>query len=316
MFLNEEQNRNRGKGLEAKMVVRFGQEFREAWISMRPHQWTKNLLIFIGLIFSGKGTRLEDVATSTQAFIIFCLGASSIYILNDILDREQDKNHPLKKMRAIASGRLSVPFALGFAVVLFICSIFGSVFFLNRAFSLVLITYLFLMILYLYVLKSMVILDIMTVAIGFVLRAAAGAAVLNVEISPWLMICTLFLALFILMTKRRQEVYILKENASAHRSTLVEYSLPFLDQLVAVVTSSAVISYSMYTYSEDTIERLGTHLMPLTIPFVLYGIFRYLYLTYQRRLGGAPEELFISDRALRINIFLFIFVSIIILYFT
>ena len=283
--------------------------------TMRPSQWTKNVLVFSGLIFSGRAVLASDVLLSAKAFIIFCLGSSSIYILNDIIDRANDKNHPFKKMRPIAAGQLSVPFALIFMITIALLSIIGSFLFLNKAFCYVFIGYLLLMLSYLFVFKHIVILDILTVAVGFVLRAIAGAVVLNVEVSPWLMICTLLLALLILMGKRRHELLILGKEAYTHRFILKEYSLRFLDQLIAVVTSSSVITYSLYTYSPDTVRRLGTDMMPLTIPFVLYGIFRYLYLTYQRNLGGAPEKLFINDKALMVNNFLWVMASVIILYF-
>ncbi|OGX08546.1 MAG: hypothetical protein A2Z88_06480 [Omnitrophica WOR_2 bacterium GWA2_47_8] len=289
---------------------------KDILITMRPNQWTKNFLLFAGLIFSGKMTNLPDVLVSVQAFIVFCLGSSSIYILNDIIDRENDRGHPQKRLRPIAAGQITVPVALSLAGSLLIFSIVLSIRYLNVALIDTFFTYLLLMACYIFVLRRVVILDLIVVAVGFVLRAIAGAVVLKVAISPWLMICTFFLALLVLMGKRRHEILLLGKEAYAHRSILKEYSLGFIDQLIAVVTSSAVISYSLYTFSEDTVARLGTNLMPLTIPFVLYGIFRYLYLTHQQNQGGAPEELFVNDKALLVNGFLWVAAAVAILYFT
>jgi len=282
---------------------------------MRPNQWTKNFLLFAGLIFSGHLTDLSAVATSSKAFIIFCLGSSSVYILNDIIDRKSDRQHPQKKLRPIAAGKIEIPLALAIMSGMAALTIALSVYWLSAPFTCVYVGYLILMLAYQFILKQIVILDLIAVAVGFVLRALAGAVVLNVEISPWLIICTFLLALLMLMGKRRHEILILGKQAYTHRLILNEYSLRFLDQLIAVVTSSAVITYSLYTFSDDTVARLGTRLMPLTIPFVIYGIFRYLYLTHQKNLGGAPDKLFFNDEALLVNTLLWAVTAMVILYF-
>jgi len=272
--------------------------------SMRPWQWMKNGLLFAGLIFSGNLTSSWHTGTALSAFALFCIGSGCIYILNDITDRKKDPEHPLKKSRPIASGELPLNIAIGVLILLSFSSIIVSALLFNSAFNFVFLSYLILMVLYVFILKHLVIIDLLTVAIGFVLRALAGAVVINVAISPWLIICTFLAALFLLMGKRRHELLVLGEQSHKHRFILKEYSQHFIDQMMSAVSSATIITYCLYTFSEPIISR--TKLMPLTIPLVLYGIFRYLYLTHQKNLGGSPEVLLLKDRPSAINIFLWI----------
>ncbi len=288
--------------------------FKYILLSMRPSQWTKNGLLFAGLVFSGRLTNPLDVAMSLRAFLIFCVGSGCIYIFNDIIDREKDLAHPYKKKRPIASGQLPELVAEIVAVILMSLSVALSYYLFNTAFFIVYFTYLIFMVAYILMLKHVVILDIIIVASGFVLRAIAGAVVLSVEISPWLIICTFLMALFMLMGKRRHELIILNKDAHLHRSILSEYSLEFIDQMIAIVTSCTIMAYCLYTFAEQTVLRLNTNLMPLTIPFVMYGIFRYLYLTHKKNLGGSPELLIIKDIPMLINILLWIACSSLIIY--
>jgi 4-hydroxybenzoate polyprenyltransferase len=266
-------------------------------LSLRPGQWTKNLLIFAGVLF---GRRLADsaaVGRALAAFGIFCALSGVVYLVNDVIDREGDRLHPLKSRRPIASGRLGVGTALAAAFVIGLAALV-SAFWLGTAFGTVATAYVGLMALYSGTLKNIVIIDVLTIAIGFVLRAVAGAVAVDVEISHWLLVCTILLALFMALAKRRQEIVLLSDGARSHRAILGEYSAYLLDQMIAVVTASTLISYAFYTISPETEVKFGTHWLGLTIPFPLYGIFRYLYLVHQREGGGSPADLLLTDRPL------------------
>jgi len=282
------------------MMVREGPERSFALnllISLRPSQWAKNLLVFAGLLF---GLRLFDVtavAHAAAAFGIFCLLSGVVYLINDIADRDTDRQHPLKGRRPIASGALPVPAAVMSAIVLGGIALAGA-FALGLAFFLVAISYLALLALYSGSLKHIVIIDVLTIAIGFVLRAVAGAVAVDVSISQWLLVCTILLALFISLAKRRHELVLLAGGAASHRPILGEYSPYLLDQMIAVVTASTLIAYVFYTISPETEQKFGTPWLGLTIPFPLYGIFRYLYLVHQREGGGSPADLLLTDRPL------------------
>jgi 4-hydroxybenzoate polyprenyltransferase len=267
------------------------------FLSLRPGQWTKNLLIFAGLLFGRQLTDPVAVARASAAFVVFCVLSGVVYLVNDVSDRETDRQHPLKARRPIASGALSVPVAIGSAVVLAVLALVGA-YMLGWPFFVVAAIYLGLQTLYSGPLKHIVIIDVLTIAIGFVLRAVAGAVVVNVDISHWLLVCTILLALFISLVKRRHELVLLASGATSHRPILGEYSPYLLDQMIAVVTASTLISYIFYTISPETEEKFGTHWLGLTIPFPLYGIFRYLYLVHQREGGGSPADLLITDRPL------------------
>jgi 4-hydroxybenzoate polyprenyltransferase len=266
-------------------------------LSLRPGQWTKNLLVFAGLLFGRQLTDPVAVARASAAFAVFCVLSGVVYLVNDVSDRDTDRQHPLKARRPIASGALPVPVAIASAIVLAVLALI-SAFMLGWPLFIVAAIYLALQTLYSGPLKHIVIIDVLTIAIGFVLRAVAGAVVVNVDISHWLLVCTILLALFISLVKRRHELVLLAGGATSHRPILGEYSPYLLDQMIAVVTASTLISYIFYTISPETEEKFGTHWLGLTIPFPLYGIFRYLYLVHQREGGGSPADLLITDRPL------------------
>jgi 4-hydroxybenzoate polyprenyltransferase len=266
-------------------------------LSLRPGQWTKNLLVFAGILF---GRRLFDPSAAVHAlaaFAIFCALSGVVYLINDVADREADRRHPLKMRRPIASGAVSVPAALAAALGLAVAALASAVA-LGWTFALVAAAYLSLLALYSGPLKNIVIIDVLTIAIGFVLRAAAGAVAVDVEISHWLLVCTILLALFIALAKRRHEIVLLAGEARSHRAILSEYTPYLLDQMIAVVTASTLISYAFYTISPETEAKFGTQWLGLTIPFPLYGIFRYLYLVHHREGGGSPADLLLTDRPL------------------
>jgi 4-hydroxybenzoate polyprenyltransferase len=268
-------------------------------VSMRPRQWVKNLFVFAGLIFSQR-LFTASAWTALTGFAIFCALSGAIYLINDVADRERDRLDPRKRARPVAAGRLAVGVAVAAALVLIVGGLVSAAI-LSRAFLITALAYVVLLIAYSAWLKHIVIVDALVVAGGFVLRAVAGAVVIDVEMSGWLLICTILLALFLALGKRRYEYVALEQDAARHRPILAEYSPALLDQMIAVVTASTVTAYALYTMSPETVGKFHTRLLPATLPFVLYGIFRYLYLLYQRRLGGNPSELLLSDRALLIN---------------
>jgi len=282
--------------------------------SIRPRQWVKNLFVFAGVIFAHK-LFTADAWRALAAFAIFCALSGVVYLLNDVADRERDRAHPVKRARPIASGALPVPAALVGALVLGVCALAGSVA-LGRGFVITAAAYVGLLTLYSVRLKHVVIVDVLTVAAGFVLRAVAGAVAVDVDISGWLLICTILIALFLALGKRRHEYLTLDAEATRHRPILAEYSAALLDQMIAVVTASTVTAYALYTMSPETVAKFDTRLLPATLPFVLYGIFRYLYLLYRHQLGGNPSELFLNDRALILNACLWIVAVVAIIYGT
>jgi 4-hydroxybenzoate polyprenyltransferase len=282
-------------------------------ISLRPGQWAKNLLVFAGILFGHRLLEPVAIAESLAAFAIFCALSGAVYLVNDIADRESDRLHPLKALRPIASGALGVSTAAIAAAVLAAAAIIGSIA-LGWRFTLVAVAYLTLQMLYSGPLKHIVILDVLTIAVGFVLRAAAGAVAVRVEFSHWLLVCTLLLALFIALAKRRHEIVLLADEATGHRRILVEYSAYLLDQMISVVTASTLIAYIFYTVSPETQEKFGTPWLGLTIPFPLYGIFRYLYLVHKREGGGSPADLLLTDRPLLICVALWALVVTAIIY--
>jgi 4-hydroxybenzoate polyprenyltransferase len=266
-------------------------------LSLRPAQWSKNLLVFAGLLF---GRRLFDAASvldAVSAFAVFCVLSGVVYLVNDIADRESDRQHPLKAQRPIASGALPVPIAAGIACALGAGGLVAA-YAIGPTFAAVAAAYLGLQIMYSFPLKHIVIIDVLTIAVGFVLRAVGGAVAVHVEISHWLLVCTILLALFIALAKRRHEIVLLAGGAANHRPILGEYSAYLLDQMIGVVTASTLISYVFYTISPETQAKFGTAWLGLTIPFPLYGIFRYLYLVHQREGGGSPADLLLTDRPL------------------
>jgi len=281
-------------------------------VSMRPRQWVKNLFVLAGLVFSQR-LFTESAWTALAAFAVFCALSGAIYLLNDVADRERDRLDPRKRERPIAAGRLPVGVAIAAAAALLAGGLVAGAL-LSRPFLVAALAYVVLLIAYSAWLKHVVIVDVIVVASGFVLRAVAGAVVIEVEMSGWLLICTIQLALFLALGKRRYEYLVLATDAVHHRPILAEYSPALLDQMIAVVTASTVTAYALYTMSPETVAKFHTHLLPATLPFVLYGIFRYLYLLYRRQLGGNPSELLLSDRALLINALSWICAVLLIIY--
>jgi 4-hydroxybenzoate polyprenyltransferase len=282
-------------------------------ISLRPGQWTKNLFVFAALVFAERLNDQRAVLKAVIAFGVFCVLSSTIYLVNDVLDREQDRRHPLKAHRPIAAGALSPSLALAAAAVMGVAGMMvswamGWLFFQTAA------AYLVLLIAYSAFLKHIVILDVLTIAAGFTLRAAAGAAAIAVPISHWLLVCTTLLALFIALSKRRHELTLLTDAAGEHRAILGDYTPYLLDQMISVVTASTLIAYTFYTISPETTEKFGTDLLSLTIPFPLYGIFRYLYLVHRRDKGGSPAELVVNDRPLLVCVALWALSVVVIIY--
>ncbi len=265
--------------------------------SCRPEQWTKNLFVFAALLFA---KRLEDshaVMLAVEAFVIFCALSSAVYLFNDIADRETDRAHPVKRLRPIASGALSTGLA-GTAGVLLGGGGLVAAWAVAPALGMTAGAYLALQVLYSVFLKHVVILDALAIASGFVLRAVAGGVAIPVPVSNWLLACTTLLALFLALAKRRHELTALADGATRHRPILEEYSPYLLDQMIAVVTASAVVAYAAYTTSPETSAKLGTDRLALTIPFVLYGVFRYLYLVHRKDGGGNPSTLLLTDAPL------------------
>jgi 4-hydroxybenzoate polyprenyltransferase len=282
-------------------------------ISLRPHQWTKNLIVFAGLLFSMKLFEPAAVITAVEAFVIFCALSGVVYLVNDVMDRDTDRRHPTKSRRPIAAGDLPVSMALTAAGLMAAVSL-AAAFALGWRFGAVAAAYLALQGLYSGPLKHIVIIDVLTIAVGFVLRAVAGAVVINVVISHWLFVCTILLALFIALAKRRHELVLLADGATGHRPILGEYSAYLLDQMIAVVTASTLIAYIFYTISPETEQKFGTSWLGLTIPFPLYGIFRYLYLVHRREGGGSPADLLLNDRPLLACVTLWVVAVVLIIY--
>ena len=282
-------------------------------LALRPRQWTKNFILFAGIIFSQNFFIAELILKTVFAFIAFCLLASSVYLFNDLRDIESDRLHPIKQHRPIACGKVKPASAIVLAVLLAAVSLTAAAF-LDEEFFYLCIGYFVGMLFYSYFLKHVVILDIMIIAAGFVVRAIAGAAVIDVTISSWLLVCTTFIALFLVIAKRRHEVILLGEEAKEHRQSLEEYGDRFLDQMIAIVTTATMMGYILYTVDAVTIAKFGTSNLIYTAPFVLFGIFRYLYLVYQKNKGDRPEQVLLDDPPLLIAIFLWIITAILIIY--
>jgi len=281
--------------------------------SLRPEQWTKNLFVFAGLIF---GLELFDVASvwrAAAAFAIFCALSGVVYVVNDIVDREADRRHPLKARRPIASGALS-PVLAGSVAAVLAAGALAAAFRLGVPFGAVAVGYLVLQFAYSGLLKHIVILDVLTIAVGFVLRAGAGAVVIGVPISHWLLVDMILLALFLALSKRRHELMLLAAGATEHRRILGEYSPYLLDQMISVVTASTLVAYIFYCISPETVQKFGTDMLGLTIPFPLYGIFRYLYLVHLREGGGSPSEMLLNDRPLLVCVALWVAAVVVIVY--
>jgi 4-hydroxybenzoate polyprenyltransferase len=268
---------------------------------MRPKQWIKNGALFAPLIFSQNLFDRPLFQETLEAFGLFCLLAGSVYIINDLKDLKEDRLHPVKQGRPLASGKVNPNLAAIFAVIALTVSFIGG-WEISVPFFMTLVAYLLLQTAYTFYLKQQVILDIFSIAAGFVLRVVAGGLAIGVQLSPWLFICTTLLSLFLAMAKRRHELVLLREDATEHRQILKEYSPYLLDQMMGVVTATTVMSYALYTISEETIAKFHTSNLIFTLPFVLYGIFRYLYLVHQKVEGGRPEEVLLTDRPLLLTV--------------
>lgn len=288
--------------------------------AMRIYQWTKNLVLFAGPVFTLKILDPVFAVPAILGFFAFSLATSGVYVVNDILDVERDRLHPTKRARPVASGSLPIGAAAGIAAALLAAGL-GASFLIGPRFGMCAAAYVALTITYSVALKNVVLLDVVAIAVGFVVRAAAGVELLRdrlgsaeaVELSPWLLVCAFFLALFLAIGKRRHELGILEGEASRHRAALGRYNVRLLDQLVAVVTSATVLAYSVYTIAPETVAKFHGRPLFLTIPFVLYGIFRYLYLMYAEEKGGNPSEHLLTDRATLVNVLLWCLVVILIL---
>ncbi|HEV2581415.1 MAG TPA: decaprenyl-phosphate phosphoribosyltransferase [Ktedonobacteraceae bacterium] len=300
---------------------------RALLLALRPKQWTKNLALFVGIVFAQQLFSPALFERTVLAFIAFCLVSSSIYLLNDLLDLENDRQHPTKSKRPLASGALPVSWAITtIGILLALCVLATSLIFFipippktdifapyggaSLAFAASITAYFVLMVLYSTRLKHVVLLDVFVIAAGFVLRILGGVVVIPVVISPWLYLVTIMLSLFLALNKRRNELILLEQRASSHRQILKEYSLPLLDQMITIVTAATLMAYSLYTFQGPT----GNHHLMITIPFVLYGMFRYLYLVHMRGEGGSPEEILLRDRHMLATVTLCAALVIIVLY--
>ena len=292
---------------------------------MRPRQWTKNGAVFIGLVFAQQLFNLPSLERAVLAFIIFCFASSGVYILNDLMDLERDRQHPVKRLRPLPSGRLPASWAIALmaCLLLLCCALSSALFYLpsppdmyaafggaSVLFILTVAAYIVINTLYSTRLKHVVLVDVFCIACGFVLRILAGAVVIPVVISPWLYLVTCFLSLFLALSKRRHELVLLQEHAGNHRRILKEYSIPMLDQMTTIVVAGTLMAYSVYTIEGTT----GHGRLIITIPFVLYGIFRYLYLVYMRMEGGSPDEVLLRDRHMLGTVLLCTVVIIVVLY--
>ena len=283
------------------------------FVSLRPDQWTKNLIVFAALIFAVKLLDPAATAKAAAAFLIFCALSGAVYLVNDVADREQDREHPVKRMRPIAAGDLSPAAAMIAAVVLSAITLTAS-FALRPAFGVVAAAYLALFVVYTRSLKHVVVLDVMTIAIGFVLRAVAGGLVISVHISNWLLVCTMLGALFLGLAKRRHEITLLAAGAKGHRRILEEYDPYLLDQMIGVVAAATMVAYIIYCASPETHASFGTEWMVLTTPFPIYGLFRYLYLVHRKAGGGSPSDMLLEDRPLLACVLLWGITSVLIIY--
>ncbi len=269
--------------------------------ALRPIQWVKNVFVLAPVVFAQRLTEGDALARAGLVFVVFCAAASAVYLWNDLRDRDEDRKHPLKRHRPIASGAVSLTVATVGALLLAITAL-GLAAYLGLSVAILVAVYLMVNLLYAGGLKHVVVLDVMAVASGYVIRVEAGAQAIPVDVSRWLVLCTIFLALFLVLSKRRHELLLLQGDAGAHRAVLSHYSPEFLDQMMNVVTPSTVVAYALYAVDDDTVARFGSDLLVWTVPLVLFGIFRYLYLVYQVRAAKNPTETVVTDVPSVINI--------------
>lgn len=282
--------------------------------TMRPQQWTKNAVVFAALVFDVKLTQSYYLGRTMTAFVLLCLLSSAVYIINDLVDIEKDRQHPTKRSRPLAAGTLSKGAAIAAAIAL-VAAALGGAFILDKQFAALVLLYFAFNVLYSFWLKNVVIVDVLVVAAGFVLRVSAGVALVDVvRFSPWLYVCMTLLALFMVLGKRRREITLLTDNANNHRSVLANYNLQLIDQLISIVSTATVVAYTFYTFSAENLPK--NHAMMLTTPFVLYGVFRYLYLIHVRHEGGAPDELVLKDKPLLATFLLWGLAAVGVLYFS
>lgn len=278
---------------------------KDFFLCLRPHQWTKNLVVFAALLFAKELGDPHKVLLTLGAFAAFCLLSGAVYLVNDVVDLKQDRFHPTKRERPIAAGRISPSFALASGIFLYVLSLLFS-YSLGADFFKVAVAYSVITICYTFYFKKIAILDVMAISVGFVMRAIAGGAVIGVPSTFWLLLCTFLLALFLALSKRRHELVFLSEDAIKHRTNLAEYSPYLLDQMIGVVTASTVLAYTLYTVSPDTVAKFQTDKLSFTVPFVIFGIFRYLYLIHQKQEGGSPARHLYRDKPLLISIVLWV----------
>jgi 4-hydroxybenzoate polyprenyltransferase len=294
---------------------------RELFITMRPRQWSKNVFAFAGVVFSRElFNHPLALAEALLAFAIFCMASSAVYLVNDLVDVERDRAHPTKRNRPLAARRLDPRAAIVAAIVLMVVAT-PAAFLMSPYFGGILLAYFGLMLAYTFLLKNIVIVDLFVLAAGFVLRAAGGAVAIGVSISPWLLVCMTLLALFLGLAKRRHELLLLEEGAGTHRHILKEYSSSLLEEMISIVTASTIMAYSLYSFfgaEWETMPYRYTNRIPfmmLTIPLVIYAVFRYLYLVYQKNSGGSPEEILLGDIPFLVNMLLWGVSVVVILYF-
>ncbi len=283
-------------------------------LSLRPEQWTKNLVVFAALVFANRLWDTKSVLFSVAAFLDFCLLSGAVYLINDVIDYEQDRFHPEKRTRPVASGRLSRSVATTAGVVLYITALVLA-YLIGNGFLQMALLYTAVTVGYTFYFKKIAILDVFAISIGFVLRAIAGSKAIGADASFWLLLCTFLLALFLALSKRRHELVFLSADAAKHRSNLAQYSPYLLDQMIGVVTASCVLSYTQYTVSSETIAKFHTDKLYFTVPFVIFGIFRYLYLIHREQGGGIPSRHLVSDKPLLISIIFWILTCVGIIYF-
>ncbi len=290
------------------------QNIRGLLVEMRPQEWAKNLLVFSGVIFSKSLTDPHNLLLSLLGFAVFCAASSAIYIFNDLCDVRADREHPVKCLRPLASGSLNINVARAGMVSLFAIAAIGSLA-LSHAFAAIIAIYLAACLAYSLKLKHVVILDVLIISSGFVLRAISGAVLIEVEVSEWLILCTSMVALLVGFGKRRHELALLQGSAGDHRASLNDYSIEFLDSIMAICSGAALITYALYTRADETVARVGSQWMLITIPFVVYGIFRYLFLIHRRGEGGDPVQILFRDRATLLNLTLWILTVAAVIYF-
>lgn len=286
--------------------------FRAVLQTARPHQWIKNLLCFVPVVFTRNLDKPELIVGASLAVLAFCLASSAVYLFNDLRDREMDRAHPTKRLRPIASGELSIGSAV-FALCSLTIAALVVALFCNLTFFALIAFYLVQNVAYTCGLKRIVILDVMMVANGFLLRAAGGAFAINVTASPWLVLCTLTLALLVAFGKRRHELRLV-EDASVYRRTLIEYSAEFLDQSMSMAAASAMVMYSLFTLSQYALTTYGSQALVLSVPMVMYAVFRFVFLVRQQELGGDPTRMFVTDKAMLVNGILWVAVCIYAIY--